>query len=328
MEEIPAHSLPKYTSSSNEEVLFHYTSATGLYGILSNQTIWGTGYYCTNDESELSAGKGVLDPIFRQETHKLIEAKDPRIEKFYRRGVDPMHYADGFERRISAMALSSLCAYITCFCSSTDEEDFLHGRLSQWRGYGLDGGYAIQFSRPKLAAAIDEANKVASLRFELQDVHYDTVNPLKTDLLNHSAKFIEIYNEHLDELAEPISFQNKKMKNPLVGLLGGPLESLLEYLVHTKNKHFVEERECRLSLIQLISDAGGNLPVSYFNRSGLLVPYIATPKTVFNILDCIDWILVGPGPRLAARMKSINQLVRQTGREILVRPSHIPFTRF
>lgn len=132
----------------------------------------------------------------------------------------------------------------------------------------------------------------------------------------------------LDELAEPLDLSKSTMRSPIAGLTGGPLEAFLDYLVHTKNEHFGEERECRLSLFQLASDSASCLPVQYFNRGGLLVPYTKTPRTSFNVLDCIEWIVIGPGPRIGARFKSVNQLVRQSGREIKVRVSHIPFTRF
>src|SRR3990172_12611984 len=131
--EMPAHLLPTYSDAAREEALFHYTNASGLIGILRSGQIWATAYYCANDESELAAGKGVLTPLFRNATYKLIEANDPRVLKFGGRGVDILEYADQFERQITGIALSSLCAYITCFCKPAGEEDFHHGLLSQWK---------------------------------------------------------------------------------------------------------------------------------------------------------------------------------------------------
>jgi hypothetical protein len=151
---------------------------------------------------------------------------------------------------------------------------------------------------------------------------------MKAEVLSHSDAFIHAYMEHLDELAKPLDFSKETMRNPIAGLPGGPLEAFLDYLVHTKNKHFSEERECRLSLIQLVSTSAGSLPVQYFSREGLLVPYTKSPCSSFNVLDCIECIIIGPGSRMNARFKSVNQLVRQSGRDIKVRTSHIPFTRF
>jgi len=328
MSKIPGHFLPTYSDASLDDALFHYTTANGLMGILNTGEIWSSAYYCANDESELAAGKGILGPLFRSKTYELIKANDPRVLTLARRGVDVHEYAEHFEQHIVGVVLSLLCAYITCFCKPISKEDFYNGLLSQWRGYGSDGGYALHFSRKKLLAAIESVNKTEGLDYDLQDVHYTVKNPMRDDVLRHMDAFVSEYMRFLDGLAEPIDSSKKTMRNPVSGLPGGPLEAFLNYLVYTKNEHFMEERECRLSLIQPVSASAGCLPVQYFNRGGLLVPYIKTPTSSFNVPDCLEWIIIGPGPRMDARFKSVSQLVRQSGREIKVRASQIPFTRF
>ena len=116
------------------------------------------------------------------------------------------------------------------------------------------------------------------------------------------------------------------MSSPIADLFGGPLESLLDYLIQTKNQHFGEERECRLSIIEAVSSEVQVLPTNYFKRGGLIVPYKKTPTT-FPVLDCIEWIIIGPNPRMGARFKSVTQMVRTASLAIEVRPSHIPFAR-
>lgn len=328
MSKIPGHMLPTYSDESREDALFHYTSGNGLIGIITKGTIWSTSYYCANDEQELNAGQGVLQRLFRAATHELIQAGDRRVGIFQRRGVDIREYADHFEETIRSQALHTLCAYITCFYRPSREEDFHHGLLSQWRGYGTDGGYALQFSRKKLQAAVEATNKANGLNYDLQDVYYSADNPLKDEVVTHSKAFVRAYEKFLDAIAETTDLFDIKLPSPVAGLTGGPLEALLDYLVQTKNKHFIEERECRLSLIQAVSKQNDSLPVDYFSRGGLLVPYTQTPSS-FNILDCVEWVLVGPGPRLDARFRSVSHLLRQVGRQnIKVRPSHVPFTRF
>lgn len=327
MSDLPAHFLPRHTEESRNDALFHYTTASGLIGILSSGQIWSTAYYCANDETELSTGQGVLTPLFREAAYKLRKAGDPRVTTFANRGVDVMYYADRFEQSIAGMALNSLCTFMTCFFRPTNEEDFIHGLLSQWRGYGTDGGYALHFSRAKLLDAIGRSVANSNLNYDLQDVHYSLENPLKAEVLRHGAAFLDGFLAHLDELAQPLDSSKMTMRSPIADLPGGPLEAFLNYLVHTKNKHFAEERETRLTLTQLVSATVDGLPVRYFNRGGLVVPYVQTPLDTFNVLDCVDWVVVGPGPRLKARFKSVTQLIQQLGRKIDVRASHIPFTR-
>jgi hypothetical protein len=217
MNGLPGHLLPSYSEESREDTLFHYTTANGLVGILRNNEIWSTAYYCTNDESELSAGKDVLTPIFRSKTHQMIQEADPRVDIFRNRGVDIRDYADKFEQIILSLALHFFCVYITCFCKPSGKEDFLHGLLSQWRGYGKDGGYALQFSRAKLQARVEKAYKDEGLRYELQDVHYSPDNPLKDEVLKHSEAFTSAYLNHLDTIVN-LDFHKH---SPIANLPGG-----------------------------------------------------------------------------------------------------------
>jgi hypothetical protein len=326
MDKIPAHFSPTYSEESCEDALFHYTTGAGLLGILRNNELWSTAYYCTNDESELKAGYGVLTPMFRTETVKLIREGDRRVKLFSSRGVQVLDYAEKFENLLFEFALSVLCVYMTCFCRANQQEDFTHGLLSQWRGYGVDGGYALQFSKKSLLHQIEKVNADRDLDYALQDIHYSPKNPLKDEVLQHSDKFIRSYFEHLDRLAQPIGdLMNATFKNPIGKLTGGPLESFLDYLVHTKSEHFREENECRLSVFQPTSGTG-KLPNDYFDRNGLLVPFVRTRKD-FNVLECIDWIIVGPGPRIVNRYTSVMNMVNQMSLDIQVRPSHIPFSR-
>jgi len=142
----------------------------------------------------------------------------------------------------------------------------------------VDGGYALHFSRKKLLAAIENATKADEFSYELQDVHYTVENPLKAEVLRYTDAFVSAYMEFLDELAKPLDFNKMTMPSPIARLPGGPLEALLGYLVHTKNKHFGEERECRLSLVQFVPASTGCQPVQYFNRGRLLVPYTNTHR--------------------------------------------------
>jgi hypothetical protein len=320
------YTLPKLDDESREDALFHYTTATGLLGIFRERELWSSAHHCANDETELVAGKGVLNSLFRGETDRLIRQGDQRIATFYGRGVDPRQYGEHFEETLLRFAFGVLTTFVSSFCKPASREDFEHGLLSQWRGYGPDGGYAIHFSRTKLLAAIDRANQLDGLNYALQDVHYAAENPLRTEVLKHAEAFVAAYNRFLDHLAEPLDSRRRSAPNPLAGLTGGPLEALLDYLIHTKSSHFGEERECRLSLIEA-RGGGTKVAVSFFVRGGVLVPYAKTPPT-FNVLECIESIVIGPGPRMDSRYESLGYLVKQSGLSIPVRKSQIPFTRF
>ena len=69
------YGLPRLDDEAREDALFHYTTAAGLLGIFRERELWSTAHHCANDETELAAGKGVLDPLFRGETDRLIRTR-------------------------------------------------------------------------------------------------------------------------------------------------------------------------------------------------------------------------------------------------------------
>ncbi|MEM7223000.1 MAG: DUF2971 domain-containing protein [Pseudomonadota bacterium] len=328
MGKLRGYMSPLYSDEARDDALFHYTTAAGLIGILESKELWSTAYFCTNDESELTAGTGILKPMFWRATHDLVDGNDPMVQTFNNRGVDIFDYARDFEQHIIGHIFHLSCAYITCFCKPTSEEDFKHGLLSQWRAYGVDGGYALQFSRRKLEAAIEKAYKEKKLNYDLQDVYYTEDNPLKAEVESHENAFVGAYIRHLQELADQNVWQRKSFTSPLSGLFDGAFLSLVNFLIQTKNRHFSEENECRLTLLEAVASEAELLPVNYFNREGLVVPYKRTPHEDLPILDCIEWIIIGPSTREDARYKSVSQMVKTAGLEIEVRPSRIPFVRF
>ena len=325
MNDIHAHVSPTFSDAAKQDALFHYTDAQGLLGILTRGEIWSTAYYCANDETELSAGSGVLWPVISTLTQQLVASGDKRIQAFSARGVNPYEYAKSFEKHISSMVLHTLCAYITCFCTAGTKEEFTHGLLSQWRGYGSDGGYALQFSKAKLQEEIDRTNDANGTDYYLADVDYEKGNVKQQEVLKYESAFRSAYEDFLDLMAEPFG-QNAAEYKPLSSLVDGPLSALLDYLIYTKNEHFREERECRLSVIQPIKSS---LPqVYYFNRRGMLVPFVKTSSDSFDILRCLEWVVVGPSPRINSRCKSVLHLVKSAGIDAQVRPSHIPYSRY
>ena len=99
------------------DLLFHYTTLAGGYGILNSDALWMTKARYLNDTSELEIGiatfKLLLDELLRarapNDEHRLIEA-----------------VAAG----LGSVGASNIC--VTSFCEHAD-------LLSQWRWYGEGG---------------------------------------------------------------------------------------------------------------------------------------------------------------------------------------------
>jgi len=102
-------------------ILYHYTSAEGLLGILSTNCIWGTQIQFLNDSTELSFGVATVNSIL-----KKIDVPDEIMSKWEGRPDNPF-----------------------CFVASFCEEGDL---LSQWRGYTSDAtGYSLGFRTESLS---------------------------------------------------------------------------------------------------------------------------------------------------------------------------------
>ena len=312
------------------DAMFHYTNADGLHGILSNGEIWSTAYFTTNDASELNTGKGVLTNIFIERTYELFFENHPCISLYRRRGQNIFELASRFENLLFKACIDTRQIYITCFCRTDSEPEFQNGLLSQWRGYGSSNGYALQFSRSKLTKWIDEIHQNGGqCTYSLDDVHYSFENEHKDNVLLLKEAYLEIYMNYLDKLVKM-----EQELGALIGLIdvtpdipsGSSIDEAVRHFVQyrslTKNKHFSEENECRL-IANVTNHYGG---IHFFNRNGVLVPYIKTPKIAENFLDCIEGIIVSPGANQEVRYQSVKLFFKSLNMKIDIRLSQIPYT--
>jgi hypothetical protein len=108
--------------------LFHYTTATGLLGILNSRTLWATEVPYLNDASEFRYAGELFD--------EAVSKLNPGTLSL-----------SGWKRVLSIDGvLDSFACHVACFCEEGD-------LLSQWRAYGGNGtGYTLAFDVPKLRA--------------------------------------------------------------------------------------------------------------------------------------------------------------------------------
>lgn len=116
-------------------VLYHYTTAEGLLGILNEQAFWATDCEFLNDSSEMRYGLRLLDHTLRefavQGEHSLaLRGQVIKDGRGFRPGKKP---------------------FVVCFCKRGD-------LLSQWHGYAGGGGYAIGLAWTGIAASICNSN--------------------------------------------------------------------------------------------------------------------------------------------------------------------------
>ena len=143
------------------DILYHYTNAQGLYGMLSTGRVWGTNVGFLNDPSEMHYAAQLIRNVMTEEVKQLKAEQPPAEEKKsgWRGMVDV--YADSMSTSLPAWTESLLKtfedqgdAYMTCFCARDN-------LLSQWRGYGATGsGYALGFDARQIGTPAPAAGGV------------------------------------------------------------------------------------------------------------------------------------------------------------------------
>src|SRR6266566_8124161 len=111
-------------------LLYHYTGARGLQGIVTSNKLWATNVEFLNDESEMRYSRRVLTEVYTELVNETPEG-----------------LAKNTLRALGAMDDPWLSAQIfaCCFCEHPD-------LLSMWRAYGSSGGYSIGFVAESLKA--------------------------------------------------------------------------------------------------------------------------------------------------------------------------------
>jgi hypothetical protein len=303
----------KETKNKYENSLFHYTNADGLKGTLDTNSLWATATYCLNDQSEIKYSLSILD--MTADDDFLKHWKENHIAAINKRKC-----SDEFIKTLSN-ELDCLKHFITSFSIINDDETYKHGLLSQWRGYGNDGGYAIEFNKKKLITSFESLDIGLNNKAQLWgEVNY--LGPKNESLKDFFKTNIKTVMNDLE-----IDLNNKFITNSFEIIL---FEQTLAYLISiapfTKNPHFSEEKEFRFYI-----GTYDDLCCDFTNRNGLIIPY---KKLDFDIISCINRIIIGPSSRSDDRVRSVKALLKSCidkhnlkNIDIDVTASNIPFNR-
>jgi hypothetical protein len=301
---------------SESDLIYHYTTAAGLKGILENKYIFFTHYLYLNDLSEIMYGMGEGDKFLREELELarsiLTQRLDPILEdasivnKLEAHKELVTKYGKPFALINEAISVIDSWPpqniYITSFCKSGD-------LLSQWRGYAnRGGGYAIGLSVVNRQIATDKG------QFEAFKVVYDPAR--RTEVLK------EILNETLNaldstEFPSSIDDAYKLLIQQFAVLLAGAIRLVGGRF---KNPAFSEEDEWRFCIETDLSDLDS---VKFRDANGLLIPYLEIPLTSSGIK--VRKIVCGPTlhPELARR--SVEMLAQRSGfMNVEIENSRIP----
>ena len=117
------------------DVIYHYTDAKGLCGIIESECIWATHSGFLNDARELTYSFDVM---------RNFIARNNSLEELRQ------HFLAKISEHIDTTEAYSPFAYVVCFCTDSN-------LLSQWRGYGSMGnGVAIGFRTAALTKLMNQ----------------------------------------------------------------------------------------------------------------------------------------------------------------------------
>lgn len=316
--------------------LMHYTTAAGLTGIVSTGCLWSSHAGFLNDAEEMTHffDARLLDiALFeiRQYAEQMAKApgnaqriaSDGGIEKIVRSD------AEGLVSRLRSATLAFNQPYIFSMSAARDVNAQGSGLLSQWRGYGGDGGYAIVFDTREMERLFElEAKTFHYQHFQWGDVHYYGVDPDGQPSTEDVAESEEVVRAGIARL-----------------IRGGKAEEAAGFYQAVSGlsclyKHwgFWEEREVRVVAIPVdtevaqLSAADGEVKpkktVKTFLRGGLPVPFIElfagiSSETRHRLP--IKRVIVGPHRDIDLRAQAVQRLLATNNYKAEVIRSKIPY---
>jgi hypothetical protein len=308
--------------------VFHYTDTAGLTGILSSETLLASDPRFLNDASEVSIIRDLLLPILEKE---IAEITPKLIEKKWLKGFYEFHgisghrlQAEGFFKTLIRLVNDVSPLFVISFCKHEEgSNEFAHGLLSQWRGYGDKGGFAIEFDEAGMDELLKEEKKTfAYAGYKSGDVLYDNYEQLFV-----APDYQGLAGEMIQRIFEP------RDVSEVTGVkdIDAFMPTFMSVAPFMKHWGFREEREYRILFSCVQRDKlppTETLPpkeIKFRAKNGQLIPYIQVFEDRFNLP--VKSIIVGPHPAQELQFEAAKLIIKKEEIDATVRMSEIPFRR-
>jgi Protein of unknown function (DUF2971) len=317
------------------DLLFHYTTQSGLFGILETQTLHATYFPFMNDSTEMFQIKPKLIEMFlplAKDFFREVAARGP-VDKYLIREEGGV---DGAAQKRSAEIVGTLyrivfglnqkpkfyLPFIVSFCGHKEEYERANGLLSQWRGYGKDSGYAIVF----------DTKVVSDMRKrELESYLYDY--SAMGDVVYDGDE--DLFRAQFKELIDAVNLDGSKILRGEKGPYTDLNNAFIKHVPRYKHRGFREEKEIRIvvsptddSGIEMMKSSGIYDQQKHKSKKSIkfketLAPYV----TLFDqpgINLPIKRIIVGPHADKAVRRDRLQKYLELKGLGIDVTCSETP----
>lgn len=218
-------------------LVWHYTTAEGLLGIVQRQELWASSVRYLNDAEELSFGRNCLHDAAEQVVQELggVSGVDGEMGGGFSL-AGQMVVATQKNPGTDEPTVTTPEAYAVSFCTNGD-------LLSQWRGYGQGSGFAIGLDPGKLPMRTQDGDRVT----------FEPVVYGRKAAINALAEEIRSGLDADNDLDDPA------------------LMAIFATFGHYKHEAFEEEAEHRLIITDPV-----NPPLLRTRGPGLL-PYLVLP---------------------------------------------------
>lgn len=255
------------------ELVYHYTNASGLLGIISTGSLWMTDIEFMNDAQELAYARTTVLDELQIRAYEIAPLDERSADG--ERAETLRSIAEELEQSPHGHPSRTYHVYAACFCQNGD-------LLSQWRAYGGDSGYAIGFRTSSLR---EVSTALESVSF--QKVIYG---------LEEAGHYL---NDMLEAVAQGVAGFPGATGNIRL------MTRVLPTVATIKHPTFAEEQEWRL----LSTSWGASEALSFRSASVGLVPYVKASLPD----DAVAHVIVGPGQYPTVRISGVAQLLERHG---------------
>jgi len=304
--------MPKPVSEEYPE-LMHYTTGAGFTGIVSNGCLWATHAAFLNDAEEI---KHFFDV-------RLLDVTLAEVLKY----TNQLARSPAIAKKIKA---EGGIAKIAKSEAARDPRVSYSGLLSQWRGYGGDGGYALVLDTVAFERLLMVEGKTYHYQHaEWGDVHYYGVDPSSQLSSQDVAEYEEVVKTGIAKLIRGGTAEETE----------GFYAAISSLSCRYKHWGFWKEQEVRVVAIpvdaevaRLAAEGGEDKPqksIKTFLRGGLPVPYLelfgSPGSTETRSRLPIKRVIVGPHREADLRAKAVQRLLETNGYDAEVVCSKIPY---
>ena len=279
-------------TQGGHRLVYHYTNANGLIGIVNSKQLWATKIQYLDDKSELIHAFSVAESII----HRMKrETNNDHVEELLER------IPEDFER------VEHVNVFVFSFSSVRD-------LLSQWRAYCPDGGYALGFD-PRVIEKLANRQGFKFVKCVYNEKEQESI--VERNLKDHLSSFQENLKtakngEEKDRLIVDSSRQ-------AVGMLASVSPIF-------KHPSFMEEQEFRLvSELKASTDKAINCR----NKLNLVIPYYEFASENDEIHFKVEEIMIGPDLPIQLAMVSVSILFNRNHRRFgSISHTSIPYKKW